>query len=73
MKNVMGRAYGMHGGEERCIQGFGGETEGMRSLGRTKRRLEDNIKIDHKEVGCEEMERIILAHDRDRCRHLRMC
>jgi len=24
-KNVLGRAYGMHGEEERCIQGFGGE------------------------------------------------
>jgi hypothetical protein len=56
MKNVMGRAYGMHGGEERCIQGFGGETEGMRSLGRTRRRLEEKIKIDPKEAGCEEME-----------------
>jgi len=22
---VLGRAYGMHGEEERCIQGFGGE------------------------------------------------
>jgi hypothetical protein len=23
--NEMGGAYGMYGGEERCIQGFGGE------------------------------------------------
>jgi len=25
-KNEMGRAFGMYAGEERCIQGFGGET-----------------------------------------------
>jgi hypothetical protein len=26
IKNEMGRACGTYGGEERCIQGFGGET-----------------------------------------------
>jgi hypothetical protein len=25
-KNQMGRAHGMYGRQERCIQGFGGET-----------------------------------------------
>jgi len=25
-KNEMGRAYGSYGGEERCIQGYGGKT-----------------------------------------------
>ena len=25
MNNAMGGAYGTYGGEERCIQGFGGE------------------------------------------------
>jgi hypothetical protein len=30
-----------------------GELEGMRPLGRTRHRWEDNIKMDLKEVGCE--------------------
>ena len=37
-------------GEERSIQGFGGEPEGKRSLGRPRRRWEDNIKMDFQEV-----------------------
>jgi len=26
MKNEVGRAYSTYGGEEQCIQGYGGET-----------------------------------------------
>ena len=38
---------------ERCVQGFGGgKTEGRRTLWRPRRRWEDNIKMDLKEVGC---------------------
>ena len=37
-KNEVGGACSTHGGEERCIQGFGGETEGKRSLGRHRHR-----------------------------------
>ena len=40
--------------------------EGKRSLGRGKRRWEDNIKMDLLEVGCECMDWIELAQDRDR-------
>jgi hypothetical protein len=37
---------------ERCILGFGGETqEGKRLLGRPWGRLEDSIKMDLQEVG----------------------
>jgi len=39
-----------------------------RSLGRPRRRWEDNIKIDLQEVECGGMEWITLAQDRDRCR-----
>jgi len=46
MQQVWGRE------EERCIQGFGGETEGKRPLGRPRHRLKDNIKMDLQEVGC---------------------
>ena len=42
----------MHGEEERFIQGFGEDPEGKRPFGRPRRRWEDNIKVDLKEVGC---------------------
>jgi hypothetical protein len=38
-------------GKERCIQGFGGEPEGRRPLGRLRLRWEYNIKIDVQDVG----------------------
>ena len=53
-----------------CIQGFGGEPEGKRPLGRPRRRWEDNIKMDLQEVGCGGMDWMELAQDRDRWRAL---
>ena len=47
-----------------------GKPEGKRPLGRSRRRWEDNIKIDLQEVGCEGMDWIVLAQDRDRWRAL---
>ena len=47
-----------------------GKCEGNRTLGRPRRRWEDNIKMDLKEVGCEGMDWIDLAQDRDRWRVL---
>jgi hypothetical protein len=44
--------------------------EGKRPLGRPRRRWEDNIKMDLQEVGCEGMDWIDLAQDRDRWRKL---
>jgi hypothetical protein len=41
--------------------------EGKRPMGRPRRRWEDNIKTDHQEVGCKDMDWIELAHDRYRC------
>jgi len=47
-----------------------GTPEGKRPLGRPRRRWEDNIKMDLQEVGCEGMDWIELAQDRDRWRAL---
>ena len=43
----------VHGvrGEEGCMQGLVGKPEGKGPLGRPRRRWEDNIKMDHQEVG----------------------
>jgi hypothetical protein len=45
-----------------------GKPEGMRPLGRPRRRWEDNIKMELQEVGCGGMDWIVLAQDRDRWR-----
>jgi hypothetical protein len=47
-----------------------GKPEGMRPLGKPRRRWEDNIKMDLQEVGCVGMDWIELAQDRDRWRTL---
>jgi hypothetical protein len=44
--------------------------EGKRPLGRPRRRWEDIIKIDLREVGCGGVDRIELAQNRDRWRAL---
>ena len=50
-----------------------GKPEGMRPLGRPRRRWEDNIKMDLQEVGCGGMDWIVLAQDRYRWRELCEC
>jgi hypothetical protein len=45
-----------------------GKPEGRRPLGRPRRRLEDNIKMDFREVGWRGMDWIDLPQDRDRWR-----
>ena len=47
-----------------------GKPEGKRLIGRSRRRWEDNIKMDIQEVGCGVMDCIELAQDRDRWRAL---
>jgi hypothetical protein len=47
-----------------------GRPEGRRPLGRPRRRLEDNVKMDIQEVGWESVDRIDMAQDRERWRAL---
>jgi hypothetical protein len=47
-----------------------GRAEGRRPLGRPRRRWEDNIKIDIREIGCGDVDWIHWAEDRDRWRAL---
>ena len=69
-KNEMGGTCGTYGGRERCAQGFGAGPEGKKPLGRPRRRLEDNIKMDLEEVGRGCGDWMELAQDRDRWRAL---
>ena len=58
-------------GEERgAYRVLVGKPEGMRPLGRPRRRWVDNIRMDLQEVGCRYMEWIGLAQDRDEWRTL---
>ena len=43
-----------------------GKLEGKRPLGSPRRRWEDSIKMDLQEVGCEGIDWMELAQDRDR-------
>jgi hypothetical protein len=47
-----------------------GWLEGRRPLGRSRRRWEDNIKMDLLEIGFGDVDWINWAHDRDRWRAL---
>ena len=69
----MGGACSAYGGEESGIQVYRvlvGKPVGKRSHGRPRRKWKDNIKMDFQEMGCEGMDWIDLAQDRDICGHL---
>jgi hypothetical protein len=57
----VGGTCGTHGGWERCLQGFGWRPEEKRPPGRPKRRWEDNIKMDLREIGIDDLNWIRLA------------
>jgi len=56
----------MYGGEERCVQGLVGKSEGKKPLGRPRHRWKDNIKMYIQEVGCGGYGWIELVQNRDR-------
>jgi hypothetical protein len=61
----VGCTCGTHGGGERCLQGLKvGRPQGKRPLGRPRRRWEDNIKMDLREIRIDRTNWIQLAQDR---------
>jgi hypothetical protein len=60
----VGGTCGTRGGSERCLQGFGWETQSKRQLGRPRCRWEDNIKMDLREIEINGANQIRLAQDR---------
>jgi hypothetical protein len=58
-------------GERRGVyRALVGKPDGKRPMGRPRRRLEDNIKMDLQEVGCGVMEQMKMAQNRDMWRAL---
>jgi hypothetical protein len=58
------------GGERNVYRVFSGKPEGKRPLGRPRRKWEDRVRIDLREIGSESVDWIQLAQDRDRWRAL---
>jgi hypothetical protein len=64
----VGGACGTHGRGEKSVQGFGGNPEGKRPLGRPRRRWEYRVRTDLREIGLGGggLDWIRLTQDRDR-------
>jgi hypothetical protein len=65
LKNEKGGACSQIGEGRGMYRVLVGKPEEKRPLGRPRCRREDNIKMDLKEIGCEFMDWIELAQDRD--------
>ena len=66
----MGWVCGAMGEERGAYRVLVGKPQGMRLLGRPRRRWVDNIRMDLQEVGYGYVDWVGLAQDRDRCRTL---
>jgi hypothetical protein len=69
-KNEMGGTCSAYGEGRVVYRVFEEKPEGKKPLGGPRRRWEDNIKVDFKEVGCGGRDWIELPQDRDRWRAL---
>ena len=58
----MSRSYSQDGGRYECFQNFTGTPTGKRSLGRSRRRWKNNIRMDLKQI---DIPRIDSAQDKD--------
>jgi hypothetical protein len=61
----MGSAYSTDGEKRNAYRILVGKPERKRPLGRPRRRWDDNIKLDLREIGWGFMDSIDLAQDRD--------
>jgi hypothetical protein len=61
----MGGACSTHGEKRNACRNLVGKPEGKRSLGKPRRKWEDSIKMDLREIGWGDMDWIDLAQDRD--------
>jgi hypothetical protein len=66
----MGRACSAHGDKGNAYRVLVGKPEGWRPLESPRRRWEDNVKMDLREIGCGGMDWIDLAQDRNEWRAL---
>jgi hypothetical protein len=66
----MGKACRTHGEKRNAYRIFVGKPERMRPIGRPRRRWEDSIKMDLREIGWGGMDWIDLAQDMDQRRAL---
>jgi hypothetical protein len=64
----VGGTCNTHEGEDGCLRGFGWEAIGKRPLRRPRRRWEDNIEMDLREIGIDGANWIRLTQDRDQWR-----
>jgi hypothetical protein len=64
----MGGACSTCGRDEKCNNISDAKSEGRRLLGRPRRRWEDNIRMDLREVGWEGVDWMHLAQDREKLR-----
>jgi len=69
-KNEIGGACSAYGEGRGVYRVLVGKLEGRRPLGRPRRRWDDNIRMDLREVGCGCVDWMELAQDRDRWRAL---
>jgi hypothetical protein len=58
----------MHGRMRNAYNTSVGKSEGKKPAGRFRRRWEDNMRMDLREVGCEGVDWMHLAQDRDQWR-----
>jgi hypothetical protein len=69
-EDEIGRACGTHGKEDECHRILVGKPERKRHIRTPRRRWEDNIKMDLREIGWGGMDWIDLAQDREQWRAL---
>jgi hypothetical protein len=67
-EDEMDRVCSTNGAKKGAYRILVGRPEGMKPLGKPRRRWVDNIKIDLREVGCGDMDWMDLAQDRDQRR-----